>query len=408
MINWEIFESGIESLDISPTMYEKAKTSYETVASHLKAAGLKCRIYPQGSFALGTVVRPFKNDKDQEYDIDMICEIEEEKQKTSAENVRKDVRSGLYSYEAYLDEPIEEFDRCFTLHYTEKNGIGFNMDLVSSVHEDNDSIYALMYKGIENEFAQQAIAITEAKENKTVVVWHPSNPAGYKLWFDRINKPFRDYASASERRRVMKRAGTMYASVEKVPSLLERSALQRVIQVLKRHRDVYYSRINNGKKEEDQLRKPISAIITTLTAKIAQRARADMAVYDLLQFVVQGIATHSGLLEESYISYATLNKSQLFMSRQEEKWTITNPVNPEDNYTDSWNKDDAQCFFKWVKAVQMDFLLGADHDQLKFITGIERGLGIKLDAASTSSSSSTVAVPNYKTQPVQPVKPWGE
>lgn len=62
----------LDKLDISPTMYQRAIERYTSVASHLDEKGIDCTIYPQGSFALGTVVRPFRNDKDQAYDIDVV------------------------------------------------------------------------------------------------------------------------------------------------------------------------------------------------------------------------------------------------------------------------------------------------------------------------------------------------
>ena len=48
----------IEGLDISPTMFRDATVKYSTVSLYLQAAGLECDVFPQGSFSLGTVVRP--------------------------------------------------------------------------------------------------------------------------------------------------------------------------------------------------------------------------------------------------------------------------------------------------------------------------------------------------------------
>ena len=62
-----------ENLDISATMREKAERSYRTVGEWLGDCDTTSdvKIMPQGSFYLGTVIRPV-SDAD-EYDIDLVC-----------------------------------------------------------------------------------------------------------------------------------------------------------------------------------------------------------------------------------------------------------------------------------------------------------------------------------------------
>lgn len=62
-----------ENLDISATMREKAERSYRAVGEWLGDcdATSEVKIMPQGSFYLGTVIRPV-SDAD-EYDIDLVC-----------------------------------------------------------------------------------------------------------------------------------------------------------------------------------------------------------------------------------------------------------------------------------------------------------------------------------------------
>ena len=54
----------IEGLDISPTMYKNATDKYKAVGTYLQEQGLECDIFPQGSFSLGTVVRPYRESKE--------------------------------------------------------------------------------------------------------------------------------------------------------------------------------------------------------------------------------------------------------------------------------------------------------------------------------------------------------
>lgn len=78
----QIFESIAEFLDIPESKYDEAVSRYGTIGKWLDANDSKlhvCKptIYPQGSFRLGTMVKPV-NDSD-EYDIDLVCHLEIDK-----------------------------------------------------------------------------------------------------------------------------------------------------------------------------------------------------------------------------------------------------------------------------------------------------------------------------------------
>ena len=62
-----------ENLDISQTMREKAEKSYRAVGEWLSDCDVNSdvKIMPQGSFYLGTVIRPVS--AEDEYDIDLVC-----------------------------------------------------------------------------------------------------------------------------------------------------------------------------------------------------------------------------------------------------------------------------------------------------------------------------------------------
>lgn len=62
---------AIESLDITPSMYKNADEKYHALANYLsRHTDIALDMYPQGSFTFGTVVRPFKDDRDGSYDLD--------------------------------------------------------------------------------------------------------------------------------------------------------------------------------------------------------------------------------------------------------------------------------------------------------------------------------------------------
>ena len=78
----------IEGLDITPTMYKNAPDKYMAVGTYIQEQGLECEIFPQGSFSLGTVVRPYKESKEVDYDLDFICCLNEDKELTTARYVK--------------------------------------------------------------------------------------------------------------------------------------------------------------------------------------------------------------------------------------------------------------------------------------------------------------------------------
>src|SRR6266446_9243628 len=73
------------ALDIPPALYEAAVLRYTDVTAWLSAEDSPLvqynpEIYPQGSFRLGTMVRPiFRPD---EFDIDLVCRLIIQKERT--------------------------------------------------------------------------------------------------------------------------------------------------------------------------------------------------------------------------------------------------------------------------------------------------------------------------------------
>jgi len=73
-----IIEELAGSIDIPDSAYEKAESRYKDLGGWFGRKEARCHafaphIYPQGSFRLGTVVRPVEDDG--EYDLDMGCRL---------------------------------------------------------------------------------------------------------------------------------------------------------------------------------------------------------------------------------------------------------------------------------------------------------------------------------------------
>jgi hypothetical protein len=378
-------------------MYKNASEKYQAMSRYLLSEGIECEIYPHGSFALGTITRPFENGNDCDYDIDMVCELTADKEKTSARQTKWVVGSALQRSELYSSKNLKEWDRCWTLSYAKQSGdIGFSMDILPSVHESRDKIDQELKYGTSSTYAEKSIAITNKHPITKNYSWSQSNPRGYKMWFDSINEPFLVLQRELNRQQLFERNRDIYNSVEDVPPMLERSSLQRVIQLLKRHRDMFYSVAKRDNK-------PISAIITTLCAQIAQTASPQITVHDLLQYVVKTLGQYSGLSSENHMLFETNNPTLTHIRNDGSKWTVRNPVNHNDNYTENWTNEDVTFFFRWLEAVRADLIDSINESEETYFASLDRGIGKNIRLSTIPNSVNI----NFNPQ-VGQTKPWRE
>jgi hypothetical protein len=211
-----------KKLDLNETRYKNAVEKYNAVAKWLSAddsslVAYNPDIYAQGSFALGTVVKPLSGD---EYDIDLVCELEGFT--GTPKEIKKLVGDRLKENKIYYPDLLEEMNRCWMLKYAGE----FHMDILP----------ARPYKSIP--WGDDAIEVPDKKLRD----WSPSNPRGYAAWFKKR------MAGAIDLLEKM--------SVDPVPENGVKTTLQQAVQLLKRNRDIEF---------EDDKDKPISIIITTLS-----------------------------------------------------------------------------------------------------------------------------------------------
>lgn len=74
----DLYERIVKDIDISHELFDVAEKEYKALGCWIdrKTPGYKVSIYPQGSFALGTVVKPIIGTDD--YDLDLVCEFVEQ------------------------------------------------------------------------------------------------------------------------------------------------------------------------------------------------------------------------------------------------------------------------------------------------------------------------------------------
>ena len=326
-------EEVAKSIDITPVQHEDAVAKYTSIGDWLDRPESTLdeydpEIFPQGSFLIGTAIRPLDNRE--EFDIDLVCKLDAAKVDFSQKSLKTAVGAEIQSYadaHAMTNEPVEG-RRCWTLVYA--GGARFHMDILPAIPDEESYRVLLETAG---HFAASrdvrvtggAIAITDKEHPNYYRIadeWPSSNPVGYAAWFkERMSGQLferkRDFAASEQ---------LVIASVQDVPDHKVKTSLQRAIQLLKRHRDYFY--------RDDPEHKPISIIISTLAAKCYGNERR---IVDALSLILK-------------------NMDQHIENRNGVAW-VANPVNPAENFADKWEGEakKAGCFFDWLEAARRDF-----------------------------------------------------
>lgn len=334
----KIFDCLGESLDIPPSKYQQGVDRYSAVGRHLEGGEYSDSmdvpaIYPQGSFRLGTVTRPYREGNDADYDIDLVCDIRSPKSLLTPDQVKREVGNRIKEHGTYSKLLDAEGRRCWTLEYAEEDGVGFHLDVLPALPENRDIRSVLETAESSQHLVEHSIAITDKRKDGSYA-WDPSNPLGYGIWFDGKNQYMFNQVAALQKRMVAD-ATTVYASVDKVPDQLVRTPLQRLIQLLKRHRDVRFDRRQNSKE------RPISIIITTLAAEVYRNEANPWLALENFVIAIENYATTQAI------------------RKRNGRWYIPNPTNLAENFADRWNDGGsgrAGAFFEWVSFLREDLL----------------------------------------------------
>ena len=324
----DILETLGESLDITQTQYDNLTRSYKAVGEFLQNDPVfeqyKPIVSPQGSLRLGTIIQPINPNDD--LDVDLVYRLTEKDPRWTQKDLKEKVGARLKGSDRYASMiEKKEGRRCWTLLYRDNSDNPqekYHMDILPSVADGKytERMIRLFSESFSAQTVDQiSIRITdkEAKDYATSTrqeEWLKSNPDGYALWFANRCK-------ADESVKLMAEA---IVPIEKYNK--EKTVLQRIVQILKRHRDMMF--------RDDKDDKPISIIITTLAA------RAYKGEKDLLEGLVNVVDN--------------LEKSITKNEKGED--VVSNPVNHEENFADKWptHPRRRENFYQWLAAVKKD------------------------------------------------------
>ena len=369
-------EDLIKKLDLTPAMYRNAKEKYDALKDFLKDKNESIMFYPQGSFMLGTTVRPYKDQRERNYDLDSICLFNKREDETSPKEIRTELQNWLESSENY-NSKLDYFDRCITINYADYGSIGFSIDVVPSALATEEIQMQMISKGGSPEYVNTAIEVAEVKKDDTHR-WISSNPQAYVKWFEEINEPFAEVFRNERKRKIYEANKDLYNSEEDVPEYFNKSSLQMAIQLLKRARDVHFSKLGKAKEEL----KPISAIISTIVLDTAKTNHIpyNADVFEVIKVVLEELKIYSKYQSLSEEKFKELYKSKVTISKKGSKWEMWNPVNPNDNLVDSWNiePERAKLFFEWISKLEKTLIEILDENNVDYKRGIGNMLGNKI------------------------------
>ena len=324
----DILETLGESLDITQTQYDNLTRSYKAVGEFLQNdpafESYRPIVTPQGSLRLGTIIQPINPDDD--LDVDLVYRLTEKDPRWTQKDLKDKVGARLKGSDRYASMiEKKEGRRCWTLLYRDNSDNPkekYHMDILPSVADSKymERMTRLFSQSFSDQTVEQiSIRITD-KEAKDYAIstrqeeWLKSNPDGYALWF----------ASRCKADNSVKLMAEAVVPIEKFNK--DKTVLQRIVQILKRHRDMMF--------RYDTEDKPISIIITTLAA------RAYKGENNLLEGLVNVVDN--------------IEKSIIKNTRGED--VVLNPVNPEENFADKWptHPQRRENFYKWIAAVKRD------------------------------------------------------
>lgn len=351
-----------EALEPTEAQHAEAKRRYETVGSWIADAGVPAyrtaRIYPQGSFAIGTVIRPLH---EQEFDVDLVCHFPELQQSFQPASLKKLLGDRLRAHGTYAGM-LQEMLRCWRINYANE----FHLDITPSVPNR-----LCFMKG-------------ELVPDKVAKNWKASNPLGYRGLFCKR-------AELLPRFLLLKSFDTALAARADVAPFPGRTSLKgilrRIVQLSKRHRDIFF-------ETRDPSVAPISVIITTLASQAYEycvRTGVYENEYHLLRMVVAAMPKFIEHVED----------------RGRTIYIVANETTEDENFAEKWNTHPgrAEAFYLWHRQYTRDLdevagMVGLDRVQKSLATSfgsvpVSRALtSITEEVAAARRASSLYVAPS--------------
>lgn len=199
-----------EKLQLDDTRRASAERSYNAVSEWIEAdsgffKNVPFDIYPQGSYRIGTNVKPLQGE---EFDLDIVIHMTIPYERFDPLEVLNELERRLREHAQYKTM-LKRKNRCIRIVYANL----FHIDILPGFQE--------------SALDQNRIVVPD----RSLKDWTPSNPKGYAEWFQ--SKYIR------QEQLLLEKALRAEDLPEQIPYHLMQP-LQRAIQLIKRYRDIYF------------------------------------------------------------------------------------------------------------------------------------------------------------------------
>lgn len=376
----------LDLLELPASTYDQAAARYKDIGEWLGRNGSSCAkyspmIFPQGSFMLGTANKPLPGVTS--YDLDLGCKL---RTGLSPSNItQKDLKQVIgdelqaFREARHIKAPLDAKHRCWCLEY--QDGLSFHIDILPCIPADQGArtrtslaiTQHRLYASLATSLSDTTVFITDDRHPHYREIsndWEVSNPEGFGKWFTERMNLSNDVCKA--------------ASITPLPLYRFKSPLQRVVQLLKRHRDLSFK--GNTKVQ------PASIIISTLAA---QSYNGEVDLVSAVNSVLLGMP-------------AFVNENVPY---------VPNPSNPNEDFADRWSNPiysslNLEANFRgWLAQAKRDFgtMLSSDTAS-SFSKAVQSSLAVECDSQLIDSSfqeaSSSSATETSATVIREAPKPW--
>jgi hypothetical protein len=215
-------------LQLSPTQYALAEKHYNAICEWLGAEGsllnrFAPELYPQGSVALGTTVKPQFQD---EYDVDLVCELQIDHNSVAEPSQLVDIIELRMKENDIYRGKLKRKSRCLCVNYEHD----FHLDILPACPDPISGGTCLF--------------VPDCDDRKL----RTTNPKGFIAWFK--------HRAALLPGTLTRKAMDTAAPLPQPQAAEDKNALQLSVQLIKRWRNRYYS----DRSEQP----PASILLTTL------------------------------------------------------------------------------------------------------------------------------------------------
>ncbi|MGI6657150.1 MAG: nucleotidyltransferase [Desulfobulbus sp.] len=167
-----VLDNMVRLLELPDSAYDKARNRYEDLGEWFArdesvVSGNNPHIFPQGSFRLGTAIRPI--DESEEYDLDLACKLRDgiSKDSHTQETLKKLIGIELEAYRKArgIKNELEEKHRCWRLEY--QDGLSFHMDIVPCIPAD-EALRKIALESMRNTGLDEYVAGTASQTTVSI------------------------------------------------------------------------------------------------------------------------------------------------------------------------------------------------------------------------------------------------